>query len=94
MFKNLKEDFITVDHPLKKQLASLLSMSEDDIRFLPENTKCFNRVLKNSKKAATVNFKSSDKEYNLQLYTYAGAPIILDSSSETSYLVLRAIDIV
>ena len=94
MFRNLTKDFIAVDHPLRKQMASLLSMPEDDIRFLPEYAKSFNRVLKNSKKAATVNLKSSDKEYNLQLYTFAGAPIILDSSSETSYLVLRAIDIV
>ena len=94
MFRNLKEDFITVDHPLKKQMARLLSMPEDGIRFLPENSKSFNRVLKNSKKAATVNLKSSNKEYNLQLYTHAGAPIILDNSSETSYLILRSIDIV
>ena len=94
MFKNLITDFVSVNHPLKKQMASLLSMPENDIRFLPENSKSFNRVLKNSKKAATVNLKSSDKEYVLQLYTHAGAPIILDSSSEISYLVLRAIDIV
>ena len=93
MFRNLIEDFITVDHPLKKQIASLLSMTEDDIRFLPENAKRFNRVLENSKKAATVNLKSSNKEYNLQLYTYAGVPIILDNSSETSYLIFRSIDI-
>ena len=94
MFKSLIEDFVDIDHPLEKQMASLLSMPEEDIRFLPENSKSFNRVLNNSKKAATVNLRSGNKEYNLQLYTYAGAPIILDSSSKTSYLVLRSIDIV
>ncbi len=94
MFKNLIEDFIVVDHPLKKQMADLLSMPENGIRFLSESSKSFNRVLKKSKKAATVNLRSSNKEYNLQLYTHDGAPIILDDSSETSYLVLRAIDIV
>ena len=93
MFKSLIKDFVAVDHPLKKQMAKLLSMPEECIRFLPSNSKSFNRVLKNSKKTATVNLKSINKEYNLQLYTHAGAPIILDSSSETSYLVLRAIDI-
>ena len=94
MFKSLIEDFVDIDHPLKKQMASLLSMPEEDIRFLPESARSFNRVLNNSKKAATVNLRSGNKEYNLQLYTYTGVPIILDSSSETSYLVLRSIDIV
>ena len=94
MFKSLQEDLVIIDHPLKMQMAKLLSMPEEDIRFLPDHSKNFNRVLKNSKKAATLNLKSNDREYDLQLFTYAGAPIILDSSSETSYLIIRSIDIV
>jgi len=94
LLKSLKEELITINHPLKMQMAKLLSMSEEGIRFLPEYSKSFNHVLKSSKKAATLNLKSDDREYDLQLFTYAGAPIILDSSSETSYLVIRSIDIV
>ena len=94
MFKSLQEDLVIIDHPLKIQMAKLLSMPEEDIRFLPDYSKSFNRVLKSSKKAATLNLKSNNKDYNLQLLTHAGAPIILDSSSETSYLVIRSIDIV
>ena len=94
MFKSLEEDLVIIDHPLKMQMAKLLSMPEEDIRFLPDHSKNFNRVLKSSKKAATLNLKSNNKDYNLQLLTHAGAPIILDSSSETSYLVIRSIDIV
>ncbi len=94
MFKCLQEDLVIIDHPLKMQMAKLLSMPEEDIRFLPAHSNSFNRVLKSSKKAATLNLKSNNKDYNLQLLTYAGAPIILDSSSETSYLVIRSIDIV
>ena len=94
MFKSLQEDLVIIDHPLKMQMAKLLSMPEEDIRFLPDHSKNFNRVLNSSKKAATLNLKSNNKDYNLQLLTHAGAPIILDSSSETSYLVIRSIDIV
>lgn len=94
MFKSLQEDLVIIDHPLKMQMAKLLSMPEEDIRFLPDHSKSFNRVLKSSKKAATLNLKRNNKDYNLQLLTHAGAPIILDSSSETSYLVIRSIDIV
>ena len=94
MLKSLQKELVIIDHPLKMQMAKLLSMPEDDIRFLPDHSNSFNRVLKNCKKAATLNLKSNNEDYNLQLLTYAGAPIILDSSSETSYLVIRSIDIV
>ncbi|NDG53695.1 MAG: hypothetical protein EBY39_11835 [Flavobacteriia bacterium] len=94
MFKNIKKDFANIDHPLKKQMARLLSMTEDTINFLPDTSDRFNQILEKAKKTATINLISKNKEYNLQLLTYAGAPIVLESSSETSYLVLRSIDIV
>lgn len=94
MFKNIKEDFAIIDHPLKKQMAKLLSVTENTINFLPESSSKFNQILKKTKKTATINLINKNKEYNLQLLTYAGAPIILECSSETSYLVLRSIDIV
>ena len=94
MFKHLKEDFVDIDHPLKKQMANLLSMTEDTLKFLPESSNKFNQILEKTKKTATINLRSKNKEYNLQLLTYAGAPIILECSSETSYLILRSIDIV
>lgn len=94
MFKHLSQELIDVDHPIKKQMANLLSMTESNIKFLPETSDKFDQVLGQTKKTATINLRSKNIEYNLQLLTFAGAPIILECSSETSYLVLRSIDIV
>ena len=94
MFKNIKKDLVDLEHPLKKKMASLLSTEEANIKFLPKNSNNFNQIVENSIKAATINLKNKNKEYNLQLHIYAGAPLILECSGETSYLAIRTIDIV
>ena len=93
MFKKYKKDFIKVDHVLKGQMAKLFSLSEDDLLFLPQNSEGFANILNKSKKTAIVNFLRKGNKYDLELYTYLGRPLILDTTCDTSYLVIRSIDI-
>jgi len=93
LYKKYREDFVKVDHVLKGQMAKLFSLPEDDLLFLPQHSKGFQNILSKSKKTAGVNFISEGTKYNLELYSYAGRPLILDVTCDTSYLVIRAIDI-
>ena len=93
MFKKYKEDFLDIEHILKSQMAKMFSLSEDDLRFLPKTSKGFRKILDKSRKIATANFMKDNNRYNLELYTYAGIPLILDTTCDTSYLVIRILDI-
>ena len=93
LFRKYKEDFLDIDHILKSQMAKMFSLPEDNLRFLPKTSKGFRRILDKSRKIATANFTKDDNRYNLELYTCAGIPLILDTTCETSYLVIRTLDI-
>ena len=93
MFKKYKEDFLDIDHILKSQMAKMFSLPEDDLRFLPKTSKGFRKILDKSRKIATANFMKDNNRYKLELYTCAGIPLILDATCETSYLVIRTLDI-
>ena len=93
LFKKYKEDFLDIDHILKSQMAKMFSLQEEDLRFLPETSEGFERILDKSRKIATANFTKDYNRYNLELYTCAGIPLILDTTCETSYLVIRTLDI-
>lgn len=93
MFKKYKEDFLDVDHILKSQMAKMFSLPEEDLKFLPKTSMGFKKILDKSRKIATANFIKDNNRYNLELYTCAGIPLILDTTCETSYLVIRTLDI-
>jgi len=93
LFKKYKEDFVEVDHVLKGQMARLFSFPEDDLLFLPQHSKGFKNILEKSKKTAIVNFLKEGNKYNLKLYSCDGRPLILDTTCDTSYLIIRSIDI-
>lgn len=93
LYKKYRKDFIKVDHVLKEQMAKLFSLPEDNLLFLPQHSEGFRNILNKSKKTATVNFISEGTKYNLELYSYSGRPLILDVTFDTSYLVIRSIDI-
>ena len=93
LFKKYKEDFLDINHILKSQMAKMFSLPKENLRFLPETSKGFRKILNESRKVATANFTKDNNKYNLSLYTYAGIPLILDETCETSYLVIRNLDI-
>ncbi len=93
MFRKYKKDFLDIDHILKSQMAKMFSLPEDNLRFLPKTSEGFRRILDKSRKIATANFTKGDNRYNLELYTCAGIPLILDTTCDTSYLVIRTLDI-
>ena len=93
MFRKYKEDFLDIDHILKSQMAKLFSLPEDNLRFLPKTSSGFRKIINKSRKIATANFTKDDNRYNLELYTCAGIPLILDTTCDTSYLVIRTLDI-
>ncbi len=94
MFKNLNKDFVYIDHNFKGQISKLFSLSEEELRFLPQTSNHFKKILGKSKKIGTINFIKEKVNFAFELYTYANMPLILDRSCETSYLILRSIDIV
>ncbi len=93
MFKKYKEDFLDINHTLRSQMAKMFSLPKENLRFLPETSEGFRKILDKSRKIATANFTKDNNKYNLELYTYAGIPLILDKTCETSYLVIRNLDI-
>ena len=94
MLKNYRQEFIDIDHNLSSQMSKLLSMDINDIKFLPQTSKAFEIIKSQAKKSATINFVKDNIKYNLELLTYFGVPLILDDTTNISYLVIRSIDIV